>query len=129
MNNIVIERLIMQHLAKLPNLDKSKVARVNQSFTPPRNGVWVRVTLLGGVNFISGMADVPCTREVGTLVVQVFDRLGKGTADIKTFCDELAKHLAYYTAEQLELLTPSLVYVGTDDEFIQYNVSVPYRYN
>lgn len=128
MNSLTIEKIIMSHLLTLPNFDKSKVARVNRNFTPP-NGIWYRVNITGGVNTVACINDTPCTREIGTLIIQVFDRENTGTAKIKQACDELARHFAYFSQENLELLTPSVVFVGVDNGFCQINVSVPYRYN
>lgn len=129
MNSLTIEKIIMSHLLTLPNFDKSKVARVNHNFTPPVTGVWYRVNIIGGVNVVACINEKPCTREIGTLIIQVFDRENTGTAKIKQACDELASHFAYFSQENLELLTPSVVFVGVDNGFCQYNVSIPYRYN
>ena len=91
----------------------------------------IRPTVLGGVNFMSGMSDKPCSREVGTVIVQCFDREGQGTGNLKRFADALAQHLAYYKADKLELLTPSIIDAGFDPstKFYQMNVSIEYRYN
>ncbi len=129
MNNIIIERLIMTHLMKFEKISKERVARVNQNFIPPASGIWIRPNIIPGINFISGIAGAPCTREIGTLTIQVFDRVNQGTANIKEFCDELGKHLSYYQIYNLELLSASLVFVAVDNEFCQYNVILPYRYN
>lgn len=79
---------------------------------------------------MSGMGDMPCTREVGTVIVQLFDRENTGTGNLKAYADSLARHLSYYKADKLELLTASVIDIGIDGrEFYQYNVSIPYRYN
>lgn len=131
MNSIEIEKQIITRLLAYPNLDKTRITRENVNYTPPTTGVWARVTIQGGINFMSGMADTPCTREVGTLIIQCFDRENMGTGNVKTFADNLAKHFAYYQTNNLELLAPSVIDVGFDPntKFYQYNVSIPYRYN
>lgn len=131
MHSLEIEKQIIAHLLTCPGLDSKRVTSENVNYTPPTTGVWARVTVLGGINFISGLADTPCTREVGTLVIQCFDRENTSIIGVKTFADNLAKHFAYYQTDKLELLAPSVIYVGlnTDTKFFQYNVSIPYRYN
>lgn len=131
MHSIEIEKLINARLLALPNLDLKRVAWVNQNFTIPKAGLWIRPTVLGGINFMSGMSDKPCSREVGTVIVQCFDREGQGTGNLKRFADALAQHLAYYKADKLELLTPSIIDAGFDPntKFYQINVSIGYRYN
>ena len=131
MHSIEIEKLINTRLLALPNLDLKRVAWVNQNFKPPHTGLWIRPTVLGGINFMSGMADKPCLRENGTFIIQCFDREGQGTGNLKRFADALAQHLAYYKADKLELLTPSIIDAGFDPntKFYQMNVSIGYRYN
>ena len=131
MHSIEIEKLINTRLLALPNLDLKRVAWVNQNFTIPTTGLWIRPTVLGGINFMSGMADKPCLRENGTFIIQVFCRENEGTGNLKRFADALAQHLAYYKADKLELLTPSIIDAGFDPstKFYQINVSVAYRYN
>ncbi|WP_394261481.1 phage tail terminator-like protein [Moraxella boevrei] len=99
MNGLTIEKIIMSHLLTLPNFDKSKVARVNHNFTPPVTGVWYRVNITGGVNTVACINDTPCTREIGTLIIQVFDRENTGTAKIKQACDELEPFCLFFTRE------------------------------
>ena len=131
MHSIEIEKLINARLLALPNLDLKRVAWVNQNFTPPITGFFIRPTILGGINFMSGMSDKPCLRENGTFIIQCFDREGQGTGNLKRFADALAQHLAYYKADKLELLTPSIIDAGFDPntKFYQMNVSIGYRYN
>lgn len=129
MNSLEIERLIMSHFMTWQHFDRAKTARDNRNFTPPKDGVWCRVTITGGVNHIASVGDSPCVREVGTLIVQLFDRTNNGTQAIKSQADSLAVHLGCHILGKLELLAPSIINVGADNGFYQINVSVPYRYN
>lgn len=128
MNSLEIEKQIMTHLSEWDLFDKAKTARLNRNFTPPKTGVWIRVSVVGGINHIACMNDKPCVREVGTLIIQLFDRENTGTAELKRHADSLARHLSCYKAERLELLAPSIINAGVSDGFYQINVSVPYRY-
>ena len=130
MHSIEIEKLINARLLALPNLDLKRVAWLNQNFTIPTTGVWLRPTVLGGINFMSGMSNEPCLRENGTFIIQVFCRENEGTGNAKVYADSLAKHFAFYKVDKLEILAPSVITVGIDDNnFYQINVSFPYRYN
>lgn len=130
MHSIEIEKLINARLLALPNLDLKRVAWLNQNFKPPHAGFFIRPTILGGINFMSGMSNEPCLRENGTFIIQVFCRENEGTGNAKVYADSLAKHFAFYKADKLEILAPSVITVGIDDNnFYQINVSFPYRYN
>ena len=130
MHSIEIEKLINTRLLALPNLDLKRVAWVNQNFKPPHTGIWLRPTVLGGINFMSGMSNEPCLRENGTFIIQVFCRENEGTGNAKAYADSLAKHFAFYKVDKLEILAPSVITVGIDDNnFYQMNVSIGYRYN
>ena len=130
MHSIEIEKLINARLLALPNLDLKRVAWVNQNFKPPHTGFFIRPTILGGINFMSGMSNEPCLRENGTFIIQVFCRENEGTGNAKVYADSLAKHFAFYKVDKLEILAPSVITVGIDDNnFYQINVSFPYRYN
>lgn len=131
MNSLKIERLIMSHFMKWEHFNQTRTARENRNFTPPKTGVWIRVSVVGGINHIASMNDKPCVREVGTLIVQLFDRENTGTAELKRHADSLANHLSCQILGddgELELLAPSIINVGNSDGFYQINVSVPYRY-
>ena len=130
MHSIEIEKLINTRLLALPNLDLKRVAWLNQNFKPPHAGFFIRPTILGGINFMSGMSNEPCLRENGTFIIQVFCRENEGTGNAKVYADSLAKHFAFYKVDKLEILAPSVITVGIDDNnFYQINVSFPYRYN
>lgn len=130
MNTLTIERLIMSRLQTWELFDKTKIARSNQNFTRPAQGVWLRVSIKGGVNHIASMADKPCVREIGSLIVQLFDHQNTGTKALKQTADSLARHMGLYQDGLLELLAPSMVDVGADEHgFYQMNVVIPYRFN
>ncbi|AKG14164.1 phage tail terminator-like protein [Moraxella bovoculi] len=128
MNSLKIERLIMSHFMKWEHFNQTRTARANRNFTPPVSGIWYRISILGGINHIASLSDRPCVREVGTLIVQIFDDDGNGTKNIKQTADSLAKHLGCTMLDDLELLAPSVIDVGASGDYYQINVSVPYRY-
>lgn len=128
MNSLKIEQLILNHLKTWQHFDPKRLARDNRNITKPQDGIWGRVSVLGGINHIASMTDEPCIMEVGTLVVQLFCAENTGTVALKTQADSLASHLKAKQLERLELLAPSIISVPSDDGTYQINVSVPYRY-
>lgn len=129
MNSVTIENLILSRMQAWQYFDVKRIARMNRKFEVPSTGIWSRVTIKGGINSIACMSDRPHIKEVGTVIIQLFERIGNGTGEIKKQADSLANHLGCYTVDKLELLAPSIIDVGDDGNgFYQINVSIPYRY-
>lgn len=98
-------------------------------FTVPTKGVWCRLTIAGGLSFTSGIADKPCTRRTGNIMIQCFDRLHTGEKALTILSDALLAHFEYFSIEHLEFLNGESTYAGKDADFIQYNVTIVYRVN
>ncbi|MFX9718375.1 hypothetical protein ABTO87_17535 [Acinetobacter baumannii] len=98
-------------------------------FNVPTKGVWCRLTIAGGPSFISGIADNPCTRRTGNILIQCFDRLHTGEKALTVLSDALLAHFEYFSIEHLECLNGQSIYAGKDADFIQYNVSIGYKVN
>ncbi|HFG6923746.1 hypothetical protein [Acinetobacter baumannii] len=98
-------------------------------FNVPTKGVWCRLTIAGGPSFISGVADNPCTRRTGNIMIQCFDRLHTGEKALTILSDALLAHFEYFSIEHLEFLNGESTYAGKDADFIQYNVSIGYKVN
>lgn len=128
MNSLEIEQIILTHIATWQHFDPKRLARDNRNIAPLKDGVWGRVSILGGINAIASLSDEPCVLQVGTLVVQLFCAKNQGTVKIKTWADSLAHHLKAKQLGRLELLAPSIINVPSVDGVYQINVSVPYRY-
>lgn len=128
MNSLYIEQLILQRISQWEHFDPKRLARENRNFTPPKDGVWGHVTVLGGVNNIASIGNEPCIMQVGTLIVQLFCRENTGTVELKRHADSLANHLKAYAVDKLELLAPSIINASSVDGLYQINVSLPYRY-
>ncbi|MFK6229582.1 phage tail terminator-like protein [Acinetobacter baumannii] len=98
-------------------------------FTVPKEGLWCRLTIAGGPSFISGIADKPCTRRTGNIMIQCFDRLHVGEKALTILSDALLAHFEYFTTGQLEILQGQVQNLGNNGDFIQYNISINYRVN
>lgn len=128
MNSLEIEQIILTHIATWQHFNPKRLARDNRNIALPKDGLWGRVSILGGINAITSLSDEPCVLQVGTLVVQLFCQENQGTVKIKTWADSLAKHVKAKQLGRLELLAPSIINVPSIDGIYQINVSVPYRY-
>ncbi|EMG9558691.1 TPA: hypothetical protein JI253_20750, partial [Acinetobacter baumannii] len=98
-------------------------------FNVPKDGVWCRLTIAGGPSFTSGIADKPCTRRTGNIMVQCFARPNSGIMEITKLSDALLAHFEYYSIDHLECLQGQSIFVGQDADFIQYNVTIGYKVN
>lgn len=109
--------------------DLKRVALDNRNFKTPSDGLWYRLTIQHGVNLMVGMANVPCTRELGAVVIQIFYPNNANTRTAKQIADSLGNHFKYYRIDKLELMTPSVINVPQREDGYQINVRIPFRYN
>ena len=98
-------------------------------FIVPIKGLWCRLTIKWGPSFIAGLADTPCTRRTGNILIQCFVRPNTGDREITELSDALLAHFEYFSVEHLECLNGQLFFAGKDADFIQYNVTIGYRVN
>lgn len=98
-------------------------------FTVPKEGLWCRLKIAGGSSFTSGVADKPCTRRTGNIMIQCFDRLHTGVKALTVLSDDLLAHFEYFSFEDLECLNGESIDAGKDADFVQYNVIIGYKVN
>lgn len=98
-------------------------------FNVPKEGLWCRLTIAGGPSFISGIADNPCTRRTGNIMIQCFDRLHTGEKALTILSDALLAHFEYFSFDYLECLNGQYINGGKDADFVQYNVTIGYKVN
>lgn len=123
-----VRQLIATKMVGWSGLTADRVTYENKTFTPPATGVWARVTIQNADSIIACLADVPHTRDLGAIVIQLFDRQGAGTAAINTAADSLRTWLQYYKVSNLELLQGSKQTIGVDSNgFYQINVRFEFR--
>lgn len=128
MNSALIESMIDSRMRSWANFQPERYATDNVNFKPPL-GTWYRLTVQHGINLMVGMADKPCTRELGAVVIQVFYPNNKQTGSIKRLADSLGSHFQYYRTGKLEFLTASIINVPERENGYQLNVRIPYRFN
>lgn len=121
---------IVDRMMSFTGISQDRIQYPNApGFTVPTKGVWCRLTIAGGPSFISGIADKPCTRRTGNIMIQCFDRLHVGEKALTILSDALLAHFEYFTTGQLEILQGQVQNLGNNGDFIQYNISINYRVN
>lgn len=96
-------------------------------FNVPKEGLWCSLTIAGGPSFTSGVADKPCTRRTGNIMIQCFARHRSGVKGVTELSDALLQHFEYFTLDHLECLHGQSNFIGQDADFIQYNVTIGYK--
>ncbi|GAA5560685.1 hypothetical protein Asch02_02196 [Acinetobacter schindleri] len=98
-------------------------------FTVPTKGLWCRLTIKWGPSFIAGLADTPCTRRTGNILIQCFARQNTGDQEITVLSVELLSHFEYFRFEHLECFQGQSIGAGKDGDFEQQNVSIGFTVN
>ncbi|MHB0763171.1 hypothetical protein ACYCFC_02040 [Stutzerimonas sp. NM35] len=108
---------IIARMASFQGLSQDRIDYPNQPgvFEPPEAGLWCRINLQYGRSFIAGMADVPCTRRPGQIVIQCFDRKDAGIKGLTKLTDDLCEQFEYWRTGNLECWEVSQVDVGVGD--------------
>jgi len=128
MNFDAVREAIASKMVGWTGLASSHVTYENYTFTPPASGVWCRVTIQNADSVVACLGDRPHTRDLGAIVIQIFDKQGTGTKNINQVADSLRDWLEYYKVTGLELLQGSKQTIGSDGNgFYQINLRFEYR--
>ncbi|URM40025.1 hypothetical protein [Acinetobacter sp. AS23] len=121
---------IIDRMQSLTGIAQDRIQYPNApGFIVPKEGLWCRLTIAGGPSFVAGVADKPCTRRTGNIMVQCFARHHSGAKGLTELSDSLLQHFEYFTSEHLECLQGQSIFIGQDADFIQYNVTIGYKVN
>lgn len=121
---------IVDRMMSFTGISQDRIKYPNApGFTVPTKGLWCSLTIKWGPSFIAGLADKPCTRRTGNILIQCFARPNTGDEEITVLSVELLSHFEYFSVEHLECLNGQSIFVGQDADFIQYNVTIGYRVN
>ncbi|MBN6526656.1 hypothetical protein BFR77_15245 [Acinetobacter pittii] len=121
---------IIDRMMSFDGISQERIQYPNApDFTVPKEGLWCRLTIAGGPSFISGIADIPCTRRTGNIMIQCFDRLHTGEKALTILSGALLAHFEYFSLDYLECLNGQYINVGKDADFVQYNVTIGYKVN
>ena len=69
--------------------------------TPPASGVWAKFRIEPVLRYVASIGSQPCSRRNGSIVIELFDRLDVGTANISKVADALEQWFSYYQVENL----------------------------
>ncbi|SEO13726.1 phage tail terminator-like protein [Acinetobacter sp. yr461] len=118
---------IISRMQSFTGIAQDRIQYPNVSgFTVPKDGLWCRLTIAGGPSFISGVADKPCTRRTGNIMVQCFARPNSGIMEITKLSDALLAHFEYYSFDHLECLQGQSSYSEQNKDFVQNNLIISY---
>lgn len=121
---------IVDRMMSFTGISQDRIQYPNApGFSVPKEGLWCRLTIAGGPSFISGIADNPCTRRTGNIMIQCFDRLHIGEKALTILSDALLAHFEYFSFDYLECLNGQYINAGKDADFVQYNVTIGYKVN
>lgn len=121
---------IIDHMQNFTGIAQDRIQYPNApGFTVPKEGLWCCLKIAGGASFTSGVADKPCTRRTGNIMIQCFDRLHTGEKALTVLSDALLAHFEYYSFDDLECLKGESIDAGKDADFVQYNVIIGYKVN
>jgi hypothetical protein len=104
----------------------------NDDFVPPEDGVWAVMNIIPGDSRLSGLGGDPSSRRwraVGMLVVQLFVPLARGTAVAEQLRDDLAAQFQGRTFDNVILRDVSLVRMGQQGSWHQFNVVTNYQFD
>lgn len=97
-----IRQLASKRFADFQGLpDSAKFYPNLKEVTAPKTGVWSRFRIEPVLRYVSSIGSEPCSRRNGSIVIELFDRLDVGTANISKVADALEQWFSYYQVENL----------------------------
>ena len=97
-----IRQLASKRFADFQGLpDSAKFYPNLKDVTAPKTGVWSRFRIEPVLRYVSSIGSEPCSRRNGSIVIELFDRLDVGTANIAKVADEIEQWFSYYQVGRL----------------------------
>lgn len=99
-------------------------------FVMPENSMWMRFNVLEGETVQMDICATPFTETSGSVIVNCFAPLGKGTGELRTLADFVASVFRLRTKYEVTYRVPSILTVGRSDNgrWWQVNVTCPFTY-
>lgn len=121
---------IVDRMMSFTGISQERIKYPNApGFTVPNKGLWCSLSIKWGPSFIAGLADKPCTRRTGNILIQCFARPNTGDQEITVLSVELLSHFEYFRFEHLECFQGQSIDAGKDADFQQYNVTIGFTVN
>lgn len=92
-------------------------------------GLWARVHYEYAGALPVGFGNGLWTRQVGNIIIALYDRRGASDANITNLASRVAAHFQFYSEGTLECLDVTIRVVGEDDGWYRINVIIPFRYD
>lgn len=128
MNDTLAEQLLTAFLIKWNLYPTVKWTKPNVNFTPPADGIWVRMQVENSYSRIESVSKNPLILSAGLVTFQCFVKENTGTAQIKKFTDALGKYMSLYRdTNNLFTDTPATRHVGVNNGWYQVNLNINYE--
>ena len=99
-----IRQLASKRFADFQGLPNSAKFYPNQKDPAmPKTGIIAKLRIVPVLRYVASIGSEPCTRRGGSIVIELFDRLDAGTANIIKVADALEQWFSYYQVENLWL--------------------------
>ena len=99
-----IRQLTRKRFADFKGLpDSAKFYPNSKEPKPPKQEIWAKFRIEPVLRYVSSIGSQPCSRRNGSIVIELFDRLDVGTANIIKVADALEQWFSYYQVENLWL--------------------------
>lgn len=91
---------------------------------PTDKSSWIRLTIIDGESNQIDLAGLH--RRVGIIVISIFTQKDSGTATAKTYADTIASIYRGTRFGNVVCYSPTIIRVGTTEEWHQLNVKIPF---
>lgn len=97
-----IRQLASKRFAEFQGLPNSAKFYPNQKDPAmPETGIIAKLRIVPVLRYVASIGSEPCSRRNGSIVIELFDRLDVGTANIAKVADELEQWFSYYQVGRL----------------------------
>lgn len=130
MSKEIIRQLVETRFRDFKGLDNTRKSYPNlKDPVTPATGQWARIRTEFVKRDVTSISDHPCTRRVGTIVIDVFEKLDVGTANISKLTDALEDWFDFYVKDGLYCYASETVDNGKIDSYYLSTVYIPFEYD
>lgn len=130
MSKEIIRQIVTKRFADFKGLDDIRKSYPNLPEQPiPATGQWARLSIDHVMRKMVSVTSEPCTRRTGTITIEVFERLDKGTSNISQMTDSLEEWFSFYQKDRFFCLAARTVDSDKSDSYYQSTVYIPFVYD
>lgn len=127
-----VRQKVFKRFADFTPIDNSRKSYPNRpEAKQPASGLWASLVEIQFVmNKVASIGREPCTRRTGTIIIDIFERLGEGTKNMAMMVDEMERHFGLWTDGNL-WTGPSnhTGHYNEDRAYHRMTVYVPFTYD